>query len=93
VGHDIVFGNQQGVPLVVGYVDSDYADDLGNRRSTVGYVFTLSRGPVCWKSTIQSIVALSTTEAEYMAVVEVAKEALWLTGLMNELGVQEGGGV
>ena len=61
VGHGIVFGNQQGDPLVVGYVDSDYVGDLNNRRSTTGYVFTISGGPVCWKSTIQSIIALSTT--------------------------------
>ena len=35
VGHCIVFGNQQGVPLVVGYVDSDYAGDLDNRLSLI----------------------------------------------------------
>ncbi|KAL0433240.1 UNVERIFIED_CONTAM: Retrovirus-related Pol polyprotein from transposon TNT 1-94 [Sesamum latifolium] len=40
-----------------------------------GVVFG-SGGPICWKSTVQSIVALSTTEAKYMAVVEAAKEAL-----------------
>ena len=72
-------------------MDLDYTGDLDNKRSTTGYVFTISRGSVCWKSTIQSIVALSTTEAEYMTIVEAAKEALWLTGLVNELGVQQGG--
>jgi len=61
VGHDIVFGNQQSDLLVVRYVDSDYASDLDNKRSTTEYVFTLSGGLVCWKSTIQSIVALYTT--------------------------------
>ncbi|KAE8674058.1 hypothetical protein F3Y22_tig00111769pilonHSYRG00329 [Hibiscus syriacus] len=91
VGHGIVFGSQRDNPLVVGYVDSDYAGDLDNRRSTTGYVFTLGRGPICWKSTVQSVVALSTTEAEYMAAAEAAKEALWLTGLVKELGVQQGG--
>jgi len=45
-----MFGNQQGDPLVVGYVD--YAGDLDNKRLTTGYVFTLSVGHVCWKSTI-----------------------------------------
>ncbi|KAE8673710.1 hypothetical protein F3Y22_tig00111774pilonHSYRG00047 [Hibiscus syriacus] len=70
-----------------GYMDSDYAGDLVNRRSTIGYVFTLSGGPICWKSSVQSVVALSTTEAEYMAATEAAKEALWLTGLVKELGV------
>jgi len=52
VRHGIVFGNQHGDPLVVGYVDSDYAGDLDNRRSITGYVFTLNGGPVCWWSTI-----------------------------------------
>ena len=42
VGHVIVFGNQQGDSLVIGYVDSEYAGDLDNRRSTTGYVFTIS---------------------------------------------------
>jgi len=51
-GHGIVFGNQQGDPLVVAYVNSDYAGDLDNRRSIIGYVFTISGGPVCLKSTI-----------------------------------------
>ena len=61
-------------------MDADYAGEVDDRRSTTGYVFTLSGGPICWKSTLQSIVAMSTTEAEYMAVAEAAKEALWLKG-------------
>ena len=72
-------------------MDSDYAGDLDDRRSTTRYVFTLGGGPICWKSSVQSTVALSTTEAEYMAVAEAAKEALWLTGLVKELGVEQGG--
>ena len=40
---------------------------------------------------IQSFVALSTTESEYMAVTEASKEALWLIGLAKELGVQQSG--
>ncbi|KAL0403199.1 UNVERIFIED_CONTAM: Retrovirus-related Pol polyprotein from transposon TNT 1-94 [Sesamum radiatum] len=43
------------------------------------------------ESTVQSVVALSTTEAEYMAVAEAAKEALWLDGLVKELGVEQCG--
>uniref|UniRef100_A0A2N9GD91 Uncharacterized protein n=1 Tax=Fagus sylvatica TaxID=28930 RepID=A0A2N9GD91_FAGSY len=89
--HGILFSRQPGTNSVVGYVDADYAGEVDDRRSTTGYVFTLSGGPICWKSTLQSIVAMSTTEAEYMAVVEAAKEALWLKGLVKELGLNQGG--
>jgi hypothetical protein len=75
---------------VVGYVDADYAGDLDDRRSTIGYMFTLVGGLICWRSTIQSTVTMSTTEVEYMAAAEVAKEALWLRGLVRELGIQQG---
>ena len=75
----------------MGYVDSDYAGDMDDRRSTTGYIFTLIGGPICWKFTVQSIVALFITEVEYMAVAETAKEALWLTGLVKELGIEQGG--
>ena len=89
-GHGIMFGKHEDTS-VVGYVDADYAGDMDSRRSTTGYVFTLCGGPICWRSTVQSLVALSTTESEYMAVAEAAKEALWLTGLVKELGIQQGG--
>uniref|UniRef100_A0A2N9EER7 CCHC-type domain-containing protein n=1 Tax=Fagus sylvatica TaxID=28930 RepID=A0A2N9EER7_FAGSY len=89
--HGILFSRQLGTNSVVGYVDADYAGEVDDKRSTTGYVFTLSGGPICWKSTLQSIVAMSTTEAEYMAVAEAAKEALWLKGLVKELGLNQGG--
>uniref|UniRef100_A0A2N9HBW1 Integrase catalytic domain-containing protein n=1 Tax=Fagus sylvatica TaxID=28930 RepID=A0A2N9HBW1_FAGSY len=89
--HGILFSRQPGTNSVVGYVDADYAGEVDDRRSTTGYVFTLSGRPICWKSTLQSIVAMSTTEAEYMAVAEATKEALWLKGLVKELGLNQGG--
>jgi hypothetical protein len=54
-------------------------------------MFTLASRPIYWKSSVQSIVVMSTTEAGYMAVVETAKESLWLTGLVRELGAGCGG--
>ncbi|KAM1146650.1 hypothetical protein TB2_037939 [Malus domestica] len=75
--------------FAVGYVDSDYAGDLDGRKSTTGYVFTMAKGPVCWRSILQSSVALSTTEAEYMAVDEAIKEAIWIHGLIRDLGVDQ----
>ena len=63
---------------VIGYVNSDYAGDLDRHRSIIGYVFTFIRAPISWKSTLQSIVALSTIEAKYMAITEAIKEAIRL---------------
>ena len=70
---------------LVGYVDSDYAGDLDKRRSLTGYVFTLGGSAISWKASLQPVVALSTTEAEYIAVTEVIKEGIWLRGLLGEL--------
>ena len=50
-------------------------------------MFTLAKAPVSWKSTLQSAVALSTTEAEYMAITETVKEAIWIQGLLDDLSV------
>ena len=39
---------------------------------------------------IQSLVALSTTKSKYIAIIGATKESLWLTGLVKELGIQQG---
>ena len=71
---------------VNGFVDSDYAGCIDTRRSLTGYVFTIRGGCVSWKSNLQKVVALSSTEAEYMAATEAIKEAIWLKGLAKEFG-------
>eukprot|EP00253_Pinus_taeda_P030895 PITA_30895 len=60
--------------------------DLDKRRSTTGYVFTLAGGAISWMSKLQETIALSTTEAEYIAASDASKEAIWLKGLLNEIG-------
>ena len=77
-------GNEDGL---WGYIDSDYVGDLDRRRSLTGYVFMLNGCVVNWKAALQHVVALSTTEAEYTDVIEAVKKALWLRGLISELGV------
>jgi hypothetical protein len=52
-------------------------------------MFTLCNGAISWKATLQSINALSTTEAKYVSATEGVKEALWLRGLVNELGLTQ----
>lgn len=83
----LIYDGNQASESVVGYVDSDYAGDLDKRRSMTGYVFTISGCTVSWKATLQSTIALSTTEAEYMALTEAVKESKWLHGLLDSLGV------
>ncbi|WVY99473.1 hypothetical protein V8G54_015558 [Vigna mungo] len=75
---------------VQGYVDADFGGEVDHRRSTTGYIFTVGTTAVSWMSQVQKIVALSTTEAEYVAVTEASKELIWLQGLLTELGfIQE----
>ena len=73
----------------IGYVASNYTRDLEKRRSTMGYVLTLSQAPVSWRSTLQSIVALSTTKAEYMVMTEAMKKAIWLQRLLDDLEIDQ----
>ncbi|KAE8680647.1 hypothetical protein F3Y22_tig00111372pilonHSYRG00031 [Hibiscus syriacus] len=72
--------------LINGYVDSDYAGDFDKSKSTTGYVFKIAGGAVSWVSKLQSVVAISTTEAEYVSATQASKEAIWLKMLLEELG-------
>ncbi|KAJ9543281.1 hypothetical protein OSB04_022988 [Centaurea solstitialis] len=85
--HCLCFGTSR--DSVQGYVDSDYGGDMDGRRSLSGYVFTMGSCAISWKAVLQPTVALSTTEAEYMAVTEGFKEAIWLKGLFSSLSDDE----
>ena len=63
---------------LIGYSDADWADDVDDRHSTSGNVFLLAKGAVSWLSKKQATVALTTTEAEYVALSAATKEAIWL---------------
>lgn len=82
----ITYGDQDKL-LVEGYSDSDWAGDKDSRKSTSGFIFMLNGGPVSWCSKKQPTVALSATEAEYIALTLAAKEATWLRLLLTELGL------
>jgi hypothetical protein len=71
--------------ILTGYSDSDYAKCLETRRSMSGYVFTLHGGAVAWKAQLQRTPALSTAEAEYMALCEASKEAIWLQNFLQSV--------
>ena len=82
--HALCFGGSDTV--LHGYVDADVAGDKYSRRSTTGYVLAVGGTSVSWISKLQQVVALSTTEAEYVAATEASKEMIWLQRLMEELG-------
>ena len=67
------------------YVDADFAGDIDNSRSTSGCIVFLNDGPVAWSSKKQPVVALSTTEAEYIAACQGGKTVIWLGYLMEDL--------
>ncbi len=75
---------------LVGYCDADFGGDKETRRSTTGYVFMLNGGAISWCSRLQPTVAVSTTEAEYMAASMATKEALWLSKLLSDFGRRPG---
>ena len=84
----LLYSNEESVNLV-GFSDADWAGDQNDRKSTSGYIFQLSNGAVSWRSKKQSCVALSTAEAEYMALSSAFQEAAWMRQLLSGLiGIQ-----
>ncbi len=70
---------------LAGYTDSDYAGLVDSRKSTCGYIYMLSNGFLSHQSKLHSTVALSLTEAEYIATIEAGKEALWILRFLTSL--------
>ena len=75
--------------VLEGFTDSDMSGDAASSQSTSGYVMTYGGGAVSWQSRLQKSVALSTTEVEYMAVVEAGKELIWMRNFLTELGMKQ----
>ena len=82
--YGLIFKKTDGELTLHGYCDADFAGDVDTRRSTTGYVFPLGGAAISWSSRLQSTVAASTTEAEYMAASAAVKEGLWLRKLMMD---------
>lgn len=74
--------------LTFGYSDVGYAN-ADNCKSISGYVFLSHRGAIMWASNKQTMIALSSTEAEYVVLSEASREAMWLHALYEELGFEQ----
>ena len=69
-----------------GFSDADWAGDIDSRKSTSSYVFMIAGAAVTWSSKAQTSPALSSTEAEYVSSTCAAQEAIWLRGILTDLG-------
>ena len=76
---------------LIGYSDADWAGDSDDRHSTTGNVFLAAGAAITWLSKKQAIVALSTAEAEYVALSSATQEAVWFTQLLTELRLPPNG--
>ena len=71
----------------MGYSDADWENDLDDQHSITGNVFIMSGGAVSWLSQKQATIALSTAEAEYIALGSATQEAIWLCQLLADLRI------
>jgi len=82
----LVFGGDSEL-CVKGYTDSSFQTDRDDMKSQAGFIFMLNGGAVSWRSFKESVIADSTTEAEYVAASEAAKEAVWIRQFIEGLKV------
>ena len=81
--------NDDAAGTMFGYSDADWAGDVNDRKSTSGYLFMMNGAAVSWRSRKQACVALSTAEAEYIALAITTQEATWMRKLLEDLHIQQ----
>ena len=70
---------------LIAYADADWGGDSEDRESNTGFLFKYFGAPISWTSHKQSIVALSATEAVYVALSEASQESIWMRRLLQDL--------
>lgn len=78
-------------PNLIAYCDADWGSNIDDRRSVSGVMLKINGGPVAFKSKCQKTVALSSAEAEYMALSLCVQEVLWARRLLKDLGIEQVG--
>nr|VWO95503.1 Uncharacterized protein [Ganoderma boninense] len=79
----IVYGRDRNG--LAGFTDADWGTSDDTRHSVCGYLYTFDGGAISWSAKQQAVVALSSTEAEYIGITHAAKEAMWLRALLTDL--------
>jgi hypothetical protein len=72
--------------VLSGLVDADWAGDKAGRASISGFVWSYGGGPISWSAKKQNCVALSSTEAEYVALTRAVQEGIWLRNSLGQIG-------
>jgi Reverse transcriptase (RNA-dependent DNA polymerase) len=85
LNYGCVYEKMEGGLVLTGYSDSDHASDIDDRKSTSGIIFFLGSSPVSWCSQKQKVVALSSCEAEYIAVCAATCQGVWLAQLLADI--------
>ena len=86
INYSITYYKSENSHYIQAYTDAEYAGDINIAKSTTSYIFYIANGPISWKSKLQTIIAQSTTEAEYIAINSAAKEAIYIKSILDELG-------
>jgi hypothetical protein len=84
--YKLVYGKTANKGLMA-YMNSDWAADKIQCQSVTGYFFELADGIISWCSHAQKTIALSLTEAEYMALSNCSRQAVWIKTMLEELGI------
>ena len=85
IHYNSLYDDTQHLLTTLEYMDSNFAGNISERKSTMGYCFFLVRGVISWCSKKQCTVSTSTTEAEYIIIGHAARQAVWLQQFLIEL--------
>lgn len=84
----LVLGDKSDTNILYGFADADWAENKEDRKSNSGYLFKVYGATISWASRKQTCVALSSTEAEFIALAEASQEAIWLKELIKDFGIK-----
>jgi hypothetical protein len=83
----LIYKKDKAIFSLLGFGDSDFAGDMASRRSTTGFLFMLAAAAISWRVQTQRCVALSSAEAELIALTRTVQEAAWLIRVAKCFGI------
>ena len=89
IHYNSLYNDTQHLLTILDYADSNFAEDISERKSIMRYCFFLVRGVISWCLKKQCTVSTSTTEAEYITIKHAARQAVWLRHFLIELPMDQ----